>query len=165
MLPQVTGCLSMEAGALLEGKRFCHGGRNRVLPVWCLHLVVKLPSRITGLGNRTAPGRAPSPPPPAVARPAPSGPSSWAHPPLPLSSFSRLPGRPPVRHPGATETAGRFTLFLPSPAALSRDSRPATRAPQPCSRASSVRGVFTRRPFGASVFSLRPVRNVASFTG
>ena len=30
MLPQVTGCLSMEAGALLEGKRFCHDGRNHI---------------------------------------------------------------------------------------------------------------------------------------
>ena len=41
--------------------------------------------------------------------------SSWS------ASVRGLPGRPSVRHPDATETAGRFTLFLPSSAALSRD--------------------------------------------
>ena len=99
----------MEAGALLEGKRFCHGGRNRVLPVWCLHLVVKLPSRITGLGNRTAPGRAPSPPPPAVARPAPSGPSSWGQRQSSLytgPAFDTMELRMPVGHPGAAVGGG-----------------------------------------------------------
>ena len=41
--------------------------------------------------------------------------SSWS------ASVRGLPGRPSVRHLDATETAGRFTLFLPSSAALSRD--------------------------------------------
>ena len=120
----------MEAGAPLEGKRFCHDGRNHILPVCCLHLggEVALPChRVRATAQRQA-ARAPSPPSPAVARPAPTGPSSLAHPPLPFL-FSRLPGRPSVRHLDVTETAGRFTLFLPSSAALSRDSQLVLRRP------------------------------------
>ena len=44
----------------------------RIFPVWCLPREVKSPSRVSGLGDHTAPDRAPSPPPPAVAHPAPS---------------------------------------------------------------------------------------------
>ena len=68
--------LSVTAGNWLSQ----HGGRSSTRretvlprrqkpypPVCCLHRVVKWPSRVTGRGNHTAPSRAPSPPPPAVA--------------------------------------------------------------------------------------------------
>ena len=104
----------MEAGALLEGKRFCHDGRNHILPVCCLHLggEVALPChRVRATAQRQA-ARAPSPPSPAVARPAPTGPSSLAHPPLP---FFSLGSRPAVRASSWRHGNGwPFTLFLPS---------------------------------------------------
>ena len=56
----------MEAGAPLEGKRFCHDGRNHILPVCCLHLggEVALPChRVRATAQRQA-ARAPSPPSP-----------------------------------------------------------------------------------------------------
>ena len=44
----------------------------RMFPAWCLSREVKSPSRVSGLGDHTAPERAPSPLPPVVAHPAPS---------------------------------------------------------------------------------------------
>ena len=66
--------------------------------------MVKFPSRVRGLGDRTAPGRAPEPPSPAVARPAPSGPSSWGRRRSSLlagPAFNTMELRMPVGYPGA----------------------------------------------------------------
>ena len=71
--------------------------------------MVKFPSRVSGLGNRTAPGRAPTPPPPAVARPAPSAfflglgvyPRFTRGP-----AFNTMELRMPVGYPGAAVGGG-----------------------------------------------------------
>ena len=111
----------MEAGALLEGKRFCHGGRNRILPVCVLSSPrgeVALPSHRAGQPHSAKQSSVAS----SARRRAPQrrrGLLLWPTLHFPFC-FTRLSGRPSVRHLDVTETAGRFTLFLPSSAALSR---------------------------------------------
>ena len=99
----------MEAGALLEMKRFCHA-RTVSSPCGVFPVRWSCPP-----ASSTHTARAPSPPPPpAVAHPARrgGGVEFFLDPPATSLFFSRLPGRPPVRHSDAT---GRPAVTLSFP--------------------------------------------------
>ena len=112
----------MEAGALLEMKRFCHA-RTVSSPCGVFPVRWSCPP-----ASSTHTARAPSPPPPpAVAHPARrgGGVEFFLDPPATSLFFSRLPGRPPVRHSDAT---GRPAVTLSFPQ-LSRSQQRRRAAP------------------------------------
>jgi len=108
--------LSQHGGRSSTGGETVLPRQNRLFPVWCLPCAVKLPTRVAGRAPTQPELRRLLPRPPSRTQRAAGGVGFFLDPPATSLFFSRLPGRPSVRHSGVTETAGRFALFPPAPA-------------------------------------------------